>query len=211
MNDLGIFLAVEDSLGEAVAEKIIASVGGLSVRFVFPKTGFGDLKKNIGKFNEIAKTSPLFLLTDLDNTDRCPPELIKAWLPGTRNERLLFRIAVVEVESWVLAHRQAFAEFLGIDVARVTQDPDSVPDPKQELVNLARKSRRKTLREALVPLEGGTSRQGPDYNSRLGEFVKYDWAPEIAARSSDSLRRTLARVGELRSATSSYSPSPAPG
>ena len=46
-------------------------------------------------------------------------------------------------------------------------DPDSIGQPKELIVSLARKSKQKDIREDLVPLPGDTRRVGAAYNPRL--------------------------------------------
>jgi len=46
----------------------------------------------------------------------------KKWLPYPKHPNLLFRVAVKEVEAWLLAHRAAFATFLGISDKLIPQE-----------------------------------------------------------------------------------------
>ena len=104
------------------------------------------------------------------------------------------RIAVMEVESWIMADREGIASFLSVPVDRVPLDPDTLTYPKESLVSLARSSKRTRVRVDLVPRSGATSRVGPGYNVRIGEFVRLHWDVERASQVSDSLKRTLARL-----------------
>jgi hypothetical protein len=72
--------------------------------------------------------------------------------------------------------------------------PDQIADPKQSLVNLARRSRRRTLRESIVPRKGSTAVQGPDYNGCLGDFVRNHWNSNAALERSPSLDRAWRRL-----------------
>jgi len=138
------------------------------------------------------------VLTDLD-TAVCPPKLIKEWLSdSTQHHNLLFRVAVREVESWVLADRDHFAKFLGIMKELVPVDVDEIDDPKEYLINLVRKSRKRRLREDIVPTRGSTAKQGPNYNGCLISFVEESWVPNKAMRSSPSLRRTIKAVKKFQ-------------
>jgi hypothetical protein len=98
-------------------------------------------------------------LTDLDQHG-CAPEIIKGWLREQPHGNLVFRVAVREVEAWLLADRVGFAKFLDVSIDLLPQEPDEVLDPKQTLINLARRSRIRSLREALVPRERSTAVQG---------------------------------------------------
>ena len=186
-----INLAVEDDLSEAVLRKILQD--GRVVGDCYKRGGYGYLKKNIRGFNVAAKGMPFLVLTDLDSRE-CAPALIEDWLPVPIHHNLLFRVAVREVESWVLADRDRFAEFLGIRKTLVPVNVDAIDDPKEGLINLARKSRKRGLREDIVPTEGSTAKQGPDYNGRLKSFVEEFWNPYEAMHNSPSLERTIRAV-----------------
>ena len=190
-----INLAVEDDLSEAVLIKILHD------RYVvgncYKRGGFGYLKNNIAGFNNAAKSMPFLVLTDLDMGE-CAPTLLKEWLSVPVHHNLLFRVAVREVESWVLADRDRFARFIGIRKTLVPVNVDAIDDPKRCLINLARKSRKRNLREDIVPSEGSTAKQGPDYNGRLMFFVKEFWNPYEAMHNSPSLVRTIRAVEDFQ-------------
>jgi len=111
---------------------------------------------------------PVFMLTDQDAPSQCPPQLVQAWTKGERNSKFFLRVAVMEVESWVMADRRGFADFLSIPVNRIPENTDVILQPKEFLVSLARLSKKTRLRQEIVPLPGATSKVGPEYNSRLG-------------------------------------------
>jgi hypothetical protein len=71
------------------------------------------------------------------------------------------------------------------------------------VVDLARRSRRRAIRDDFVPREGSGRRIGPLYTSRMIEFVEdmtAGWRPDEAARLSPSLARCLRRFGEFAAA-----------
>ena len=99
-----INIAVEDSLSEAVIRKIIQhSHRQFTIGYCYCKGGYGYLKRTIRGFNNAAKGTPFLVLTDLEA--ECPPIQIREWLPEPAHQNLLFRIAVKEVESWLLSDR----------------------------------------------------------------------------------------------------------
>lgn len=136
----------------------------------YGQKGKDHLWQNVPRYNIAARQVPFVILADLDR-EECPMALIERWLPGGRHGNLLVRIAVREVESWLLADRKSFADFLGVSEFKLPKDPDAYEDPKRLVVNLARDSRRRDIREDLVPLPGSTSRIGRNYIGRLGYFV----------------------------------------
>ncbi len=194
MTPIPINLAVEDSLSEAVLRKIIQYSGRpYSIGVCYSHEGYGYLKKTIKGFNNAAKGTPFLVLTDLD-TYKCPQALIKKWLPNPKNPNLLFRVAVREVESWILADQKGIAKYLGIQTILVPQNPDTLTDPKKILISLADKSRKKELREAIVPRLGGQAEQGPDYNGALIAFVNERWNMNTAKSASRSLKKAVDAV-----------------
>ncbi len=160
--------------------------------------GAGFLKKRIKGFNQAARGMPYLILTDLD-TDECAPLKLREWLPVPASPNLIFRIAVCEVESWILADQENMADFLGIGRESFPAQPDTIPDPKQLLVNLARASRKRTIRMNLVPKPGSTAKVGPAYNKRLCEFVQDQWDPLLAKSSSPSLMRAVKAIESFQS------------
>lgn len=191
-----MILAVEDRLSEAVSIKLLTSFD-IPVSQVLGLQGQDYLKRKAPNLNLTAKGFPVFMLTDQDNPERCPPRLLKSWLSGPQHPDFLLRVAVMEVESWVLADRGGVATLLSIPLHRIPEKTDEIPHPKEFLVALARLSRRTDVREELVPRSGATSKVGPGYNLRLGEFVQTRWNIQRASAASASLRRTVARLKDF--------------
>jgi hypothetical protein len=122
--------------------------------------------------------------------------IVNRWLPHGRNSNLILRIAVHEVEAWLMADREhLLAEFLGIPVAKIPQQTDDCNEPKLLLVNLARHSRKRHIREDLVPMPGSTSKVGRNYTGQLIRFAISAWRVDDAARRySPSLDRAMNAV-----------------
>lgn len=193
--------AVEGDLDEAVVLRVLADFG-LQCETVYGKHGKDHLRKSVRGFNDAAKYGAWFVLVDLDR-EECAPRLVSDWLPRRRS-RLILRVAVPQVESWLLAHRSAIAGFLGASVNRVPSAPDSVSDAKECMVNLARSSRWKSVREDMVPRLESRRKVGPAYSSRLKQFVvdrDSGWSPSVAAALSPSLASALRALALLAGAT----------
>lgn len=193
-----IALATEDELSEVVGFRLVGEVGqALRIGLRFRKGGQGYLKANIGKFCEIARYTPVILFTDLDRTE-CPPTLLRAWVGDQPlPEHFVFRVAVRETESWLLADREALADFLGVALNRVTQSPDELADPKEALLALIRGCRNRGLKRDLLPEAGSSSKIGLGYNAVLGSFVRTNWNVDRAAANSPSLARAKLRIKQL--------------
>lgn len=190
-------LATEDELSEVVGVKLVDDAGAdLAVSLKIRRNGFGYLKSKMRNFCELARTMPVLLLTDLD-TAKCPSEMIREW---SRNDTVpaefLFRVAVHQVESWLLADREGMAKLLDVSVRQLPGNPDALPDAKRFLLRLANKAPRK-VRDELVASGGAMARQGMGYNALLSEFVRLRWNPLNASARSDSLRRACNRISQL--------------
>lgn len=193
MNLNNVILAIEDRLSDAVATKILEKFGVEIVK----RIGFQGklyLERKAPELNRAANGITVFMLTDLDTPRDCPPDLIHSWIRGPINPMFFFRVAVMEVESWVMADRIGFATFLSIPLHRISAPTDDILNPKEFLLSLARKSKKKSVREALLPAQGATLSVGNQYNTLLSEFVREHWSLERAATASPSLKRTLDRL-----------------
>lgn len=197
MTHIPLNLAVEDEISDYVLRRMLRDIEGVAVGITYRKGGFGYLQKTIAGWNNAARGIPFAVLTDLDRYI-CPAELIDDWLKVPKHPNLLFRVAVREVEAWLLADQAAMATFLGISVGTLPERPDELPDPKSVLIELAKKSRHSLVRESLVPRRDSTAKQGPGYNGCLAWYVNTEWNPELARRSSPSLDRTLQRFKSFR-------------
>ncbi|MHB8522513.1 MAG: hypothetical protein ACYDH9_17390 [Limisphaerales bacterium] len=194
--EVPITLAVEDELSEHMLRTILVQTKReFLVGTVYGRKGADYLRQTFRAFNMASKGSPYLVLTDLD-THSCVPELIEKWFachlnenPRRRHPNLVFRVAVREVESWVMADRERFADFLGISRKLIPEQTDTVPDPKELLLQLASKSRNRRLRDDIVPRPGDKRKIGPDYNGRLGEFIHSSWRANVAYAHSASLAR----------------------
>jgi len=209
MPDIYCHSFVEDEPSAAVARKLVANRNAacrttLRFRDGYPsvKGGYGDIKRMAPAFLNMARAGQhTFILTDLDTTD-CPPTLIRDWFDIPQNQpialppEVVFRVPVREVESWLLADRDAFARFMGISRANFDNKPDELADAKEHLLNvIAHKGRRRWHREMLP--QAPTASIGPLYNEKLCEFIRENWDPSRAADNSPSLARTIEALMRL--------------
>lgn len=190
-----ISAAVEGITDEAVVRKLITHVGA-EPGTVYGKKGKPHLRSQIDGYNNAARHAPWVVLVDLDHTKGCAPTLCAEWLAEPAPQ-LCFRVAVRAVEAWLMADAEALADFLGVGRKKVPVDPETLANPKQALVNLASQSRKREIREDMVPRQGSGRTVGPAYASRLIEFVYAHWRPAKAADRADSLRRTITCLKRL--------------
>lgn len=196
MTDL--IIATEDALSEAVLERLVEDENqGMCVAVRMGRKGNGYLKQRILEFIKTAHAIPVLLMTDLDHVE-CSPVLIADWcgrhqLPKT----MLFRVAVREVEAWLLADREGFSNYSGVPVAKIPRNPESLDDPKQMLMRLIRRYGYRKIKVEVLPDRGSLAKIGFGYNQILGQFVRESWSPARAAKNADSLARTCNRLREL--------------
>ncbi len=186
-------LVFEDDLSEVIMSKLLNLFESkYSIVNSYPGKGYGYLKSNIRGFSQASVISPFFMLTDLD-TYACPLSLIKDWIDFQVNPNFIYRIAVREVEAWLLADIAGLSDFFKVPAANFPMEPENDYDPKRTLISLAKKSRIRRIREDIVPINLNAS-IGPNYNGCLIEFVFRYWNIHNAIRNSKSLRKTVAKL-----------------
>jgi hypothetical protein len=193
-NPVIVNAAVEGMVDEAVARRLIAHVGG-TVGSVYGKNGKADLHKKIKGYNNAARHAPWLVLVDLDD-ESCAPSLCQSWLPVPARY-LCFRVAVRQVEAWLMADAEALADYLGVARGAIPDSPEMLENAKAEMIQLAAKSLRRDIRQDMAPREGSGRMVGPAYTSRLIEFTENHWRPERASQRAGSLRRSIACLERL--------------
>ncbi len=208
MSDITVFSFVEDAPSKEILIRIVEKHNLQSGRRLvfykgFPSImgGFGEIKKKCGAFMNMALAGQYtLLLTDLDTTD-CPMTLIRQWFFSGREDscrlphQVIFRVAVREVEAWIMADKEGLSEYLGISKTNFVDDPESLSDPKKFLINVLRqKARTKKIRDTIPK---GTAAIGPMYNANLCQFVRDAWSPENACLRAPSLLRAFNALKRL--------------
>jgi hypothetical protein len=194
-----ISLVVEGTTDEAIAKRLLAEAR-LGAGPVYVKQGRDALDRSLAGYDNAARFSCWLVLRDLDRDAVCAPGLHRRLLRRpARHMRL--HIVVHAIEAWLLADDEALSRALVVARSRIPRDPESVQEPKSALVDVARHSRSRAIREALVPAPNSTARVGPGHAAFLAAFAVRDWRPAVAARRSRSLAklreflRTVARSG----------------
>lgn len=188
---------VEGEIDEAAAIQII-KIAGHEVGIPYGKKGCSYIERKIAQFNQTAQEICYLALVDFMDTKNfeCPAEVISAWLPH-RNNLMIFRVVVREIESWLMADRENLAKFLNINIEKVPLHPEVENDPKQKLVNLARGSRSSKIRNAFVPEKGSTAQVGKLYTLEIKRFISDFWNLNNARENSPSLDKCLLRLENL--------------
>lgn len=188
---------VEGATDEIVVRRLLAECGH-EFGTCYGKRGASYI---LGKLTGFATArqygTPLLVLLDLmDSGVACARDLVPTLLPA-RPALCLFRGVVRELESWLLADREGVAAYLGISLGRIPPDPESLPDPKQSFVNVARSCRKRARREAIVPAEGVSASTGPDYLGAVAELMRDHWNLARASAAAPSLARCVASLRAL--------------
>jgi hypothetical protein len=202
MTDIFCYSYVEDAPSAAVAKRLVASRNSTAESQLlfcegFPSvmSGYGEIKKKSPAFLNMAKAGiRTFTLTDLD-TRVCAVDMIRDWFAIPDNDELslpdkvIFRVAVREVESWILADRAAWSQYIGIPACNFSAAPDSLCDPKQHLLDVVRTKGNRKVHKEMLPT--GSANVGPRYNEVLCTFVESKWSPTRASANSPSLDRAI--------------------
>jgi hypothetical protein len=152
---------------------------GLGLDRVFGQKGKAFLRERISGFNHDARFRPWIVVVDLDRDAECPAALVADWLPQPAH-LMCFRVAVRELESWLLADPEALAGFLGIRRILIPASGRS------------RGARPRRAVSALLPTPASEARTG-----QALAIVRDHWRPAAAESNSDSLRRCRRRLLEL--------------
>lgn len=192
-----VALATEDVLSEAVGKRLLIDAGyHIDPSPILRKNGFGYLRSKMDSWCEMAQRKPILLITDLD-TASCPVDLRAAWIGNRKpTENLVLRIAVREIEAWLMADHLAFRTLIG-NRGTLSPNPDLLPDPKQSLLRLVERQASREIREDMVANASAIASQGIGYNYRLSQFVATVWNPERAGMRSKSLQKARNRIAEL--------------
>ncbi len=187
----------EGLLDRAVAERLVLSMGLRIEGAVKDAGGKDEFWRRIGKYNKAAEAMGLVLaLADHDEAGCVGPKLRRR-VPR-QHHNLLLRLAVRELEAWLLADAAALAEHLSVPVASIPATPDKLSDPKQTLINIARRSASGRRVSGMLPRDGYAEVVGPEYTLVMEAFIRDKWRPNLAAKRSPSLARA---IRALKSAT----------
>lgn len=181
--------AVEGMVDGAVASRLIADAGAIPGS-IHGQKGKPHLLGKLDAYTNAAIFAPWLILVDMDRQFPCAPSAKAYWLARS-SPKLCFRIVVQEIEAWLLADRVGLSKFLCVKTTSIPVNPESIADPKDALVNLARTSRSRHIRVDMVPRPQSGRVEGPAYASRLIEFIRDKWSPAEAATKSPSLNRAI--------------------
>lgn len=193
-----VYIVGEDQLCCALGSALVFQ-SGMPARIECSQVmgGFGPFRAKIDAMNTVAdRVMPVLMVADADQFS-CVVEQRNSWMPKHAASRLSLRLVVREAEAWILADREGFCEFAQISVDLMPHSPEEIDSPKEHLLHLIKKSKRRQLRDEMLPARNSRSRMGLGYNLHMSEFVSEYWNAQRAAERSPSLARSIPRVAAL--------------
>lgn len=184
-----VTIAVEGEADKRIVMRLLELVD-IPPGAAYVLRGKDKLDEKLAAYNRAAAHERWLILRDLDQDASCAASLRLRLLP-VQEAGMQLRVAVRAAEAWLLADQDGISRFLRVGASRVPMHPDDLDNPKIELVNLARRSRDRAIREDMVPEEGMGRSVGAGYPGRVIEFASRHWDPRAAAMRSDSLRRCI--------------------
>lgn len=193
---MAIDLLVEGYVDELVLRAALTRLNH-QVGTVYGKRGVSFLKQRAeGIAVRGAHGHRVLIVADAMDLDAlCPSEAARSLVSAPPSGTLV-RVAVREMEAWLLASRAELARFLRISLARIPTHSDQVVDPKERLINLARQSSSSKLREMMVPRIGTSAQVGVGYVDAVSNFLNGYWDSDAAAEVSPSFRKFQLRLCE---------------
>ena len=195
---VSVFVVGEDELCCSIAEILLEHSGvATMVHQRLNTKGADPFKKKIAAMNNVAtNVMPVLMIADADQA-ACVVAQRNAWVPRYISDRLCMRLAVKEAEAWALADHVGFAKFAELSADLLPARPETEDDPKRSLLALIQKSRRRVLRDEMLPEKGASSPVGLGYNIHMTDFIKNYWDVDRAAERAPSLARAIPRVASI--------------
>ena len=196
MNPQVVTIAGEGRLDLEVAAQLVLYYGG-EVGNRYDSGGKSGIHSKIKGYNNSAQkvNVPWLVLLDL-NSEECPISLRDKLLSEIA-PLMCFRIAIKEIEAWLMGDKENLEIYLGISRGSLPTEPEKIENPKEELLRFARRSKKREIREGMVRKNSSNLDPGPRYTTLLRRYVQNHWRPEVAAERVDSLRRAMACVERL--------------
>jgi hypothetical protein len=194
---VNINIVHEGALDFVVLKKILSRINPYLDPIPYGGRGKQYIESKLPNFNIVASRNKAkyIALLDLDR-ESCVVRYLNKIVPKQKSDGLIIRIAVKEVESWLLADRNAIAKYLSLPVSKIPYRPDELSDPKNEIFTLARQSKIIKIREGIPP-RTNSQKEGSAYTTIMSEFVRQHWRHSVAEKSSPSLNRALKSIREF--------------
>jgi len=196
-----INILAEGYMEEAIAARLLPFCGH-QLGIVYGMRGCTYVKEKAAAFRWLATESTgVLILTDFRDTGSdCIPNALYNYIYSKLPNppaNFLCRFIVNELESWLLADRGGIAKYIDIAISHLPTHPELEPFPKEFLVNLARRSRKKSIREGIAPPQGHRAVVGPEYTSLMRRFIHNYWDINTAINNAPSLERCVRRLQDI--------------
>jgi hypothetical protein len=189
-----MMVVVEGDTDLPYMRKLLAEVGLLGATEI-DAGGKGNIDRELPKYISIGRSMPMVVLRDLDHDAPCAAALVAELVPR-RPRWFRLRLAVHELESWVLADAAGLSKLISVDEKWIPEDPDSEPDPTRSLLKVIERAPAH-VRRRLLPARGSSVQVGPLYEATLIEFGAHVWSAARASKRSPSLKRARASLTTL--------------
>jgi hypothetical protein len=187
-----VTIACEGLLDHEVLARLLAA-HDLAVGPVYNTGGKRRLDQRLPGYTNAARFSPWIVQRDLDNDASCAPALVRRLVPDLPPGLCLI-LAVRQVEAWLLADRPAIATFLRVADGAIPDRPETLPNAKSALIDIARQSRSRGVREGMVPVLDSGRTVGIAYTATMQAFVQTRWDFRRARLVAPSLATLVARL-----------------
>lgn len=194
----GVHLVGEGSTDIALLQRL-ADDHGVAVRRVWSTGGADALDRALPRYAKAALSTgdTWIALRDLDRHD-CAASLVGHLIPKPPASMHL-RIAVRQLEAWLLADADGLSRTLRIRPNAIPLDVEDLDDAKAKIASLASHATSPLIRKNVAPRRG--HRVGAGYTAVVGEFIRAEWSWKRARERSDSLDRCcrlFERLAETR-------------
>ncbi|MBV9506846.1 MAG: hypothetical protein JO323_17775 [Acidobacteriia bacterium] len=165
---------------------------------VYELGGKTKVDRRIQGYVNAGRFSPWLVQRDLDDDAECAPELLQKLAPD-RSRGFCMIIPVRQTESWLIADQAGLADYLKVPASRIPGEPETLPDAKVALVDLARRSRSREIREGMVPGPNSGRKVGAAYTALMQQFIVESWNPRGDAKHrAPSLAKLMFRLSAFR-------------
>ncbi len=185
------FFFVEDDTHRIFVELLVPE----TAKSISVVKGCGYFHSHMKKLKNMSQSQRVVVMLDKDIDDICIQDRISGYIPFEQYSslpNLMFLIPVNEIESWILADRQGFAEHFKVPLNKLPQNPDTLDNPKESLINIIRQYSIKMYKDDLVPI--GSEPYGRNYFNTMKHFIHNKWSQERATQNSPSLKKCLEHI-----------------
>lgn len=191
-----VHYAVEGVTDVPVIERLIRLCGGEPNQRLVAR-GKAKLDPKIpGILRSSGPQNPWVVLRDLDHDATCAVDFMRS-MDYQRVQFAEVRIAVRQIEAWLLADHIGFSEAFAVPMSKLPADPDDCDDAKRAVIDACVHSRRRVIKSDMLPRPGSHRKVGPGYEGSVIAYATSGWDPNRAAERSGSLARAVDRISTL--------------